>query len=76
MSNTYIAVPIELTDAELDAVSAGAGSQQALSRALGAAVGGLVAAGVAVAAAVAANVENVANNNSVAVAVLSGGTTA
>ncbi|WP_043344568.1 hypothetical protein [Belnapia moabensis] len=71
MAEMIIAAPVELTDAELDAVAGGA-NPQALAAAGGAAAGGLVNAGVGVAAAVAANVENIANNNNVAVAVLSG----
>ena len=75
MSGTHLLAPVELTDAELDAVAAGQ-NQRALAAAGGAAAAGLIAAGVGVAAIVQANVENIANNNNIAVAVLSDDTTA
>jgi hypothetical protein len=65
MSGTNITFPVELTDAELDLVAAGANPR---AGAAAGAVGGLVAAGVAVAA----TVERVASDNNVAVSVLSG----
>jgi hypothetical protein len=57
--------PVELTDAELDAVTGGA-PVGGLAQAVGAAAGGLVAAGVAVAAAVPVSVQE----NNIAIGIL------